>query len=400
VAGPWEKYAAPQAGAGPWAKYGGQTAQPQGMPLAPDAWGRAKQAYEGTLPLLDENMATLAGVGSIARGVTGAVKGGYNTLKTAMQAWNDPKAEVGDTILPQPQVGQVRGAIRDINASPDPAGSYLNAAGETAGQGAGAALTALGTEGAMRGSPRLAEAVQNAPFGRMAQAGGAALRGGAAKVPIVGPIARGALRSMVKSWEGSAPTPTIDPALSTEARTLPGMNSPEVIRPPAAPIPPRQGLMLPGGTEPQVPPSAAGRLVDAVRGAPPSNMPTPASRAASDAAFMRNYPPEDVPDNWGLDLHEKPQAPGPDLGDRVRAANPEPTRAEVALGRARQQAAVLGQPSLLDRIRQSAASLPPDEPTSYGRPLRIEGQDVPADIDLTSALQRSLQQAGRNRPIQ
>lgn len=385
MAGPWEKYAgqAPQATSGPWAKYGGQS-QPQGMPLAQDAWGRMKQAYEGTLPLLDENQATLAGVGSIARGVTGAVKGGYNTLKTAMQAWNDPKSEVGDTVLPQPQVGQVPGAIRDINASPDPTGSYLNAAGETAGQGAGAALTALAPEMAGR-------AVGQVPFGRIAQAGSAGVKGAASSIPFVGPIARGGLRAAVESWRGSAPTESINPALTTEARTLPGMNSPEIIRPPAQPIPPRSGLMLPGESQ-------AGRLVDAIR--QPSNMPTPASRAASDAAFMRNYPTEDVPANWGVDLRPTPETTGPDLGAKVRGSNPEPTRADVALGKARQQAAVLGQPRLIDQIRQVAASLPPDEPTTYGRPLRIEGQEVPADIDLTSALQRSVQQVGRNRPIQ
>jgi hypothetical protein len=45
-----------------------------------------------------------------------------------------------------------------------------------------------------------------------------------------------------------------NPALTTPSRTLPGMNSPEVIRPPAAtaqPIPPRTGLQLTGEVAPQ-----------------------------------------------------------------------------------------------------------------------------------------------------
>lgn len=65
----------------------------------------------------------------------------------------------------------------------------------------------------------------------------------------------------------------------------------------------------------------------------PPNMPTPESRAASDAAFKRNYPIEDVPEKWGVDLHETPQSTGPDVGARVRAKNPEPTRAEVKAAR-------------------------------------------------------------------
>jgi hypothetical protein len=55
----------------------------------------------------------------------------------------------------------------------------------------------------------------------------------------------------------------INPSLVSPARTLPGMNSPEVVRPPAQPIPSRSGLMLPGEVEqpkvaaPSVSPEAA-----------------------------------------------------------------------------------------------------------------------------------------------
>lgn len=141
-----------------------------GMPLAPDAWGRLKQAYEGTLPILDYDMATLAGVGSIARDTVGAVKGGWNLLKTAGRAWDDPKADVGDVVLPDPHVEQVRGAVRDINASPDPTGTYLKVAGDTASQGAGAAITALATEGAARGVPAVKAAAADVADTPIAQA--------------------------------------------------------------------------------------------------------------------------------------------------------------------------------------------------------------------------------------
>jgi hypothetical protein len=128
------------------------------MPLAPDAWGRVKQAYEGNLPLLDNDMATLSGVGKIAHGTVDAVRGGWNLLKTAADAWNNPKADVGDAVLPDPHAEQVPGAIHDINASPDPTGTYLNVAGDTAAQGAGQAIAGAATEGAMRAVPKILRA--------------------------------------------------------------------------------------------------------------------------------------------------------------------------------------------------------------------------------------------------
>jgi hypothetical protein len=134
----------------------------KGMPLAPDAWGRMKQAYEGNLPLLDENMATLQGAMNVVRGTKEAVTGIPDFIKslvtTAGRAWNDPKADMGDVFLPkQEDMEQIRPALRDINQSPDPTGTYLKAAGETASQGAGQAITAIGLEGAGRGYKKLTE---------------------------------------------------------------------------------------------------------------------------------------------------------------------------------------------------------------------------------------------------
>lgn len=130
-----------------------------GTPLAPDAIGRIKQAYEGNLPILDNDTATLSGVGKIAHGAVDAVKGaatgGWNLLKTAADAWNNPKADIGDALLPNPHAEQVPGAIKDINASADPTGYYLNAAGDTAAQGAGQMLTAAATEGATKAVPKI-----------------------------------------------------------------------------------------------------------------------------------------------------------------------------------------------------------------------------------------------------
>ena len=52
----------------------------------------------------------------------------------------------------------------------------------------------------------------------------------------------------------ATPAPEVlNPSLVSPARTLPGMNPPEVIRPPAAPIPQRAGLALSGEVEPPSP---------------------------------------------------------------------------------------------------------------------------------------------------
>lgn len=106
-------------------------------------------------------------------------------------------------------------------------------------------------------------------------------------------------------------------------------------------------------------------------GIKPVSGPTTASRAASDAAFKRNFPNEKVPESWGIDFRstEKPIDTDPfakateqarrelgpsastgdvislrnklvgdlpetrDVGARVRATNPEPTREEVRRAR-------------------------------------------------------------------
>jgi hypothetical protein len=51
------------------------------------------------------------------------------------------------------QASQIAPAIHDINQSPDPLGTYLKAAQRTASEGAGQALTALGTEGVIKTAP-------------------------------------------------------------------------------------------------------------------------------------------------------------------------------------------------------------------------------------------------------
>lgn len=87
--------------------------------------------------------ATIHGLNDVARGTVGAVKGMYDTIRHPI----DTAKSMAE--LPK-MAAQVPAAMHDINESPDPTGSYLNAAQDTVSQGAGQALTALGTMGAGR----------------------------------------------------------------------------------------------------------------------------------------------------------------------------------------------------------------------------------------------------------
>lgn len=132
------------------------------------AWERMKGAYNGTTPLTDAGNATLSGVGSIARGTTKAVKGMAELIKPPSweeleQAMKDAPTNPATAILTRRmgagvqqtggQAAQVPAAIKDINASPDPTGTYLKAAQETAGEGAGQAITAIAGDTALRNLP-------------------------------------------------------------------------------------------------------------------------------------------------------------------------------------------------------------------------------------------------------
>lgn len=101
--------------------------------------------------------ATASGLQSVGRGIRSAVKGFGSLLDPRPQ---EGENEVKGGIIPYPlvragkaitetakQVPEIPGAIRDINASPDPLAHYAKAAQDTAGEGAGQALVAAGTEG-------------------------------------------------------------------------------------------------------------------------------------------------------------------------------------------------------------------------------------------------------------
>lgn len=84
-------------------------------------------------------------VKSVPQGVYNDVKGGHVPLIHSMIT--EPAKEMIQ------DVPQVAGAVKDINASPDPVGTYLHAAGDTASQGAGQALAAIAADKLPKAAP-------------------------------------------------------------------------------------------------------------------------------------------------------------------------------------------------------------------------------------------------------
>ena len=134
AAAPWEKYSQSTEESGPWQKYG-TPAKAEEKSAAPN-----QGLPEGELPLDSYTNATLQGLSTIGKGAIGAVQGiAYNTIAHPI--------DTAKSILSLPsQARQVPGAIKDINASADPVGTYAKVAGDTAGEAAGQAIVGAAGE--------------------------------------------------------------------------------------------------------------------------------------------------------------------------------------------------------------------------------------------------------------
>lgn len=151
MAGPWERYQQ-QSEHGPWEKY----SEP------------APSYLDREIPLSDHWAATESGAQSIGRGLRDAVVGAWKgasakpegTLETigniVAPGIGVPAIRAVKGLAPLTQAGAVPEAIHDINQSDDPVGTYAKAAQETAGQGAGQALTALAAHGVGEGAEPVA----------------------------------------------------------------------------------------------------------------------------------------------------------------------------------------------------------------------------------------------------
>lgn len=123
---------------------------------APIGSGAQPGWLDKTIPLDSYAHATESGVQSVARGVRDAGVGLYDTVRHPIDTLK------GVAALPS-QAAQVPAAIHDINQNaPDPTGTYLHVASDTAGQGAGQAIAALATAGVAKGAGALAEKIPSA----------------------------------------------------------------------------------------------------------------------------------------------------------------------------------------------------------------------------------------------
>ncbi|HXM63726.1 MAG TPA: hypothetical protein VN950_22890 [Terriglobales bacterium] len=143
-------------------------------PSASYAPAPEKGFLDKDIPLDSYKDATLSGVQSIGRGVRDAVTGVGHMIAHPI----DTAKSIAQ--IPE-QAAQVPAAIQDINASPDPVGTYAKAAQETAGQGAGQALVALGTAGAAKAVGAAANAI---PSASRAEAALQDVKASAGSIPI------------------------------------------------------------------------------------------------------------------------------------------------------------------------------------------------------------------------
>ena len=108
---------------------------------------------------------TVYGLDTVARDTIDALKGAVNSFNPKPQNEEETEAfktaGIGGMLIyrlvsglghPLMNAPKVAAAIHDINQSKDPVGTYLKIAQSVAGEGAGQALVALGTEGAVKGA--------------------------------------------------------------------------------------------------------------------------------------------------------------------------------------------------------------------------------------------------------
>lgn len=371
------------------------------------------------IPLTSHWNATLQGLQNIARGGKQAIEGAYEMgkLPSTKEEWA-AFAAGGPTgllmyrtnkgaVSTGKQAVQVPAAIKDINESPDPTGTYMKVAGRTAGEAGGQALVALGAEGAGKIAPKVAEAATSAKAsvkptlrvtGETLKTVGKSLDPDV--VGLVSPRTAHALRLANKVGKVASKlgkeTPVVEapanalaervlpPELTTKTRSLPGQISAERIygpKPkPAQPIPSRPGLQLKGEIAEEVKPANA--LAERVK-------PEPAKSPYSDDApdMQRKAEPptkEDIQETRDIQESVRNAASMEQL-QRLRAGRREyqaPTKGELTeaadkyLGKTRAEAPV---------------KLTKTPGVNYSEPAGYKVTPENAQADLTPALKASLE---------
>jgi len=149
-----------------------------GKPPEPDTdsdWMKALKGEDTNVMLDSHAAATKQGVLNVIQGVSQGVQGLYKGVKGIASMMETPGVnpagdltagsagqavqntqDVGQAVQSgAAQAAQVPGAVKDINQSADPLGTYAQVAAKTAGQAGGQALVAAGTEGLGRAVPKV-----------------------------------------------------------------------------------------------------------------------------------------------------------------------------------------------------------------------------------------------------
>src|ERR1017187_786858 len=184
-----------------------RTEQPSAWQVLTQPTDKTDAEYGGYKGAAGVAGATVKGLNDVARGTQGAVEGIYNTIRHPI--------DTAKSIASLPaQAAQIPAAVHDINASPDPLGTYANAAQDTASQGAGQALTGLAADALVRSPSEIKGALPSA------SRAGAALqnvKSTAGDVPIdTAKVGDSALELYTQSQRGA----TLPPAVNKLDRRL------------------------------------------------------------------------------------------------------------------------------------------------------------------------------------
>jgi hypothetical protein len=169
----WFDQNAPKASSADWFDQNApaQTAKPQPsvMQVLTQPTEKTDKEYLGYTGPAGVAGATIHGLNDVAQGTKDAIKGAYDSVAQPPQDKTETAVSaLGPGALPiyrmlrglghsAADATHVAAAIHDINQSPDPTGAYANVAEQTAAQGAGQALTAIGTEGVGKAASAVAD---------------------------------------------------------------------------------------------------------------------------------------------------------------------------------------------------------------------------------------------------
>jgi YD repeat-containing protein len=146
----------------------------QGNPVS-QAAPQQQDSDSDEIPETSYGAATWGAVKNLGKDTLSAVKGAANMLNPKPQDPSETEAlkvaGIGGMLIHRMvsgmghdaiQAEEIPAAIHDINQSPDPMGTYAKVIQKTASQGAGQAMTALATEGAVKGAGAVGDVAEGA----------------------------------------------------------------------------------------------------------------------------------------------------------------------------------------------------------------------------------------------